>query len=100
VIALAACGSQPSASPVPGGPGTGAAQPAGTTVRVADSIDVISARIPAPAAGSAPAQVEVTVADTSTDGPDRRTGQTVAVSLIFALAGHATLQVPVIKPTP
>ena len=29
-----------------------------------------------------------------------RTGQTVTVSLVFALAGHATLQVPVIEPTP
>ena len=28
-----------------------------------------------------------------------RTGQTVAISLVFALAGHATLQVPVILPT-
>jgi copper(I)-binding protein len=122
-------------------------------MRIADSIDVINARIPAPAAGSATAQVEVTLADTSTAGadtllaatspaaraivftssghavpwitvpvaagsslstgpphPDRilltglrhqlRAGQTVAISLVFALAGQATLQVPVIQPTP
>jgi copper(I)-binding protein len=156
VIVLAACGSQPPASPVAGGPVTGAAQsvaPAGTTVRIADSIDVIDARIPAPAVGSATAQVEVTLADTSTAGPDAllaatspaaravmftsnghavpqvtipvaagsslstgpphpdrilltglrdqlRTGQTVTISLVFALAGHATLQVPVVEPTP
>lgn len=156
VIALAACGSQPSASPAPGGPGTAEAQsaaPGGTTMRIADSMDVINARIPAPAAGAATAQVEVTLADTSTAGPDTllaatspaaravvftsnghavpqitipvaagsslstgppnpdrilltglrrqlRTGQTVTISLVFALAGHATLQVPVIEPTP
>ena len=28
-----------------------------------------------------------------------RTGQTVTISLVFALAGHATLQIPVIQPT-
>jgi copper(I)-binding protein len=156
VIALAACGSQPSASPASDGPGTAAAQsdaPAGTTTRIADSMDVINARIPASAAGSATAQVEVTLADTSTAGPDTllaatspvaravvftsnghavpritipvaagsslstgpphpdrilltglrhqlRTGQTVSISLVFAVAGHATFQVPVVEPTP
>lgn len=156
VIVLAACGSQPSASLAPGGPGIAADQPAapgGTTTRIADSMDVINARIPAPAAGSSTAQVEITLADTGTGGPDTllaasspvaraviftsnghavpritipvaagsslttgpphpdrilltglrhqlRTGQTVAISLVFALAGHATLQVPVIPPTP
>jgi copper(I)-binding protein len=156
VIVLAACGSQPPASPAAGGTGTAAAQPAapaGTTVRIADSMDVINARIPAPAAVSATAQVEITLADISTAAPDTllaatspaaravvftsnghavpritipvaagsslstgpphpdrilltglrhqlRTGQTVTISLVFALAGHATLQIPVIEPTP
>ena len=153
VTVLAACGSPPSASPAPGEPGTAAAQPGGTTLRIADSMDVINARIPAPAAGSATAQVEITLADISAAGPDTllgatspaaraviftsnghavpwitipaaagsslstgpphpdrilltglrrqlRTGQTVTVSLVFAVAGHATLQVPVIEPTP
>jgi copper(I)-binding protein len=116
-------------------------------------MDVINARIPAPATGAATAQVEVTLADTSTAGadtllaaaspaagaviftssghavpritipvaggsslstgpphPDRilltglrhqlRAGQAVAISLVFALAGRAALQVPVIQPTP
>ena len=153
VIVLAACGSMPTASPAPGGTGTAAAEPEATTVRIADSMDVINARIPAPAAGSGTAQVEMSLADTSAEGPDKllaavspaaraiiftsnghavpwltvpvadgaslstgpphqdrilltglrrqlRAGQTVAISLVFALAGHATLQVPVIKPTP
>jgi hypothetical protein len=29
-----------------------------------------------------------------------RTGQTVTIFLVFARVGHATLQVPVIEPTP
>jgi copper(I)-binding protein len=115
-------------------------------------MDVINARVPAPVAGSATAQVEMTLADTGTAGPDAllaaaspaaraivftsnghavpritvpvaagsslstgpphpdrilltglrrqlRTGQTVTISLVFARAGHATLQVPVIEPT-
>ncbi len=122
-------------------------------MRIADSMDVINARIPALAADSATAQLEVTLADTSTEGSDMllaaaspaaraiiftsnghtvpwitvpvadgaslstgpphqdrilltglrrqlRAGQTVSISLVFAQAGHATLQVPVIKPTP
>jgi copper(I)-binding protein len=156
VIALTACGSQQtSGSPAPEGPGTAAAPtaPAGTTTEIGDSMDVINARIPAPPEGSATAQAEMTLADTSTAGPDTlrtasspaaraivftsnghtvpqitipvaagsslgtgppnpdrilltglrrrlRAGQTVTISLTFARAGHATLQVPVIPSVP
>jgi copper(I)-binding protein len=155
VLALAACGQQASGAQAPVEIGTGTAPPAApdvTTTEIADAMDIVNARIPAPAAGSGTAQVEVTFADTNTvpdalraasspaaravvftsnghtvpqisipvaNGvsvstgppyPDRilltglreqlRAGQTVAISLTFAKAGRATLQVPVIPPTP
>jgi len=154
VIAVAACGSgQARAGTPPEQPGTATAVPAGTTTQVRGSMDVISARIPAPAAGAVTAQAEMTLADTSTAGPDAlraasspaaravvftsdghaitqiaipvaagsslstgppypdrilltglrhplRTGQMVTISLTFARAGQATLQVPVIPPVP
>jgi copper(I)-binding protein len=148
---LSGCGQSPPAGAA--APGTSAAQPDGATVRIANSMDVINARIPAPAPGSRTAQLEVTMADTGTAGPDTllaatspaaraitftrrgqaapeygipiaagssvsagpphrelilltgltrrlQVGQAVAVSLLFARAGHATLQVPVVEPTP
>lgn len=156
VIALAACGSeQPAVSPGTGAPATVAAGPdvSGTSVLIRQDMDVIGARIPAPPAGSGTAQVEVSLADASTAGPDAllaasspaaraivfttnghdvpkitvpaapapdintgppnpdrvlltglrgplRAGQTVTITLVFARAGQATLQVPVIPPVP
>lgn len=151
-LALAACGSgQAAASPVSGSPQTAATQAGtqGISVQIRGDMDVIDARIPAPPADSATAQVEMTLADTSTRGPDTlraascpaaraviftisglavprivvaaggglstgppspdrilltglrralRAGQTVTISLVFARAGQATLQVPVIPP--
>ena len=155
-ITLAGCGLvQPPASAGAQAPQTAATVPVatGTTVQVGGAMDVINARIPAPPAGSATAQVEMTLADTSTTGPDvlraasspaaraivfiisgeavprivvpvaagssigtgppyhdrilltglrrpLRAGQTVTISLVFARAGQATLQVPVIPPIP
>jgi copper(I)-binding protein len=151
-ITITACGlEQPPASAGTQATQTAATVPGatGTTVQVGRAMDVINARIPAPPAGAATAQVEMTLADVNTTWPDvlraassraaaaivftiggqavprivipvasgssistgplhpdrilltglrhpLRTGQTVTISLTFALAGHATIHVPVI----
>jgi len=155
-LVLAACGAQQGAAgSAQAAPQTAATQPGeqGTSVQVDGDMDVVNARIPAPSAGSATAQVEMTLADTSTMGPDTlraasspaaravvffigglavprivvpvaagaglstgppnpdrivltglrhplRAGQLVTISLVFARAGRARLQVPVIPPVP
>jgi len=101
VIGLAACGAQPSS----GGlhiqaVGSGAASSAaleGTTVEVRDSMDVIDARIPAPAAGSATAQVEMTMADLSAAGTDalRAATSPAARAIEFTSGGHAVPQITI-----
>jgi len=98
VIALPACGS-PRSSGSPGSEGSGsAAAPtvlSGTTTEIGDSVDVINARIPAPPRGSATAQVEVTLADTSAAGPDtlRAASSPAARTVVFTSNGHAVPQI-------
>jgi len=150
ILTLTACGSaQPAARSAAGEPQTAATGSQGVSAQIRGDMEVINARIPVPPVGSATAQVEMTLADTSTAGPDTlrgasspaaravvfvitgwtvpqilvpvvagsslstgppnpdrivltglrrplRTGQTVTISLTFARAGQATLQIPVI----
>jgi hypothetical protein len=60
-------------------------------------MDVINARIPAPAAGSATAQVEVTLADTGTAGPGTLLAATspAARAVIFTSNGHAVPRITI-----
>lgn len=61
----------------------------GTTLQVGGAMDIVDAFIPAPRAGSATAQVEMTLANTDTAGPDvlRAASSPAARSIIFAISG-------------
>jgi copper(I)-binding protein len=100
VIGIAACSPQPSGVSGTGEPGTAVAQPAaaeGITTEIADSIDVINARIPAPPEGSDTAQVEMTMADTNIAGPDtlREPSSPAARAVVFTSSGHAVPEVTI-----
>jgi copper(I)-binding protein len=100
VIALAACGSQSPGSGAPDEHGTVAAQsaaPDAISMEVGDSMDVINARIPAPPEGSDMAQAEMTLADTSTVGPDtlRAASSPAARAVVFTSNGHTVPQITI-----
>lgn len=60
-------------------------------------MDVISARIPAPAARAVTAQAEMTLADTSAAGPDalRAASSPAARAVVFTSNGHPIAQIPI-----
>ncbi len=99
-LTIAACGSQqPAASPSQATPSiaTVPAAPLGTTVEVGGTMDVVTARIPAPPAGSATAQVEMTLADTSPAGPDtlRTASSPAARAIVFTSNGRVIPQITI-----
>jgi copper(I)-binding protein len=100
-IALVGCGAQqPAASRPPQPPPsvvTVPAAPMGTTVEVGGTVDVVTARIPAPPAGSATAEVEMTLADTSVAGPDvlRAASSPAARAIVFTSNGRVIPQITI-----
>lgn len=94
VVLLASCGSeQPPSGPPPVAPPTVASGPgsAGLSTEINHDIDVVDARVPAPPPGSTTAQVEMTLADINSAGPDTLLAATspAARAVAFTGTGHA-----------
>jgi copper(I)-binding protein len=86
-IAVGSSRHSPAARPsqAPPTPATGPTALLGTTVEIGGTMDVVTARIPAPPAGSATAQVEMTLASTSLAGQDalRAASSPAARTIVF-----------------
>jgi copper(I)-binding protein len=99
VIALAACSQQASGASASFEVGTAAAPttaPDATTTEIANLMDIVNARIPAPAKGSTTTQLEVTLADTGAT-PDalQSASSPVASSVVFTSNGHTIPQISI-----
>jgi periplasmic copper chaperone A len=92
-LAVAACGSEQPSTPsaqAPASVATVPAAPLGTTVEVGGIVDVVTARIPAPPAGAATAEVEMTLADISAAASDtlRAASSPAARTVVFTSDGR------------
>jgi copper(I)-binding protein len=99
VCAVVACGSEEPDTPGMQVPTPVAAtdQNSGTTTEIGSFVDVITARIPAPAAGASQAQLEMTLASTAPDASVALTAVSTptAKRAVLLNQGHTTARVDV-----
>jgi copper(I)-binding protein len=100
--ALAGCGSEDPSSPGAQAPGVVAPdeQNSGTTAEFGSVVDIVSARIPAPAAGATQAELEMTLAVTSETTSETLTSVTTPAARGVELlsGGHAITRMSLVVP--
>ena len=99
VLAVAGCGAEQPTSPGLQAPATYAPdqQNGGVTAQVGGLVDVITARIPQPAAGARQAQLEMTLAGTTPGQPASLTAVSspAAASVVLLDHGHAVASISI-----